>query len=94
MKPIVLPPPPPHRAALRRNTERPGRPGRPSKWPRLLRLRKSHKRVKAGPYKNEATAIAAASYFNAQMRERRPKDYRHFRFRGDGTFVVCRHVEV
>lgn len=87
MNKVVFPAPPPSKGA-------PKRRGRPSKWPGLLSTKKRHKIAKAGPYKNEDTAVATASYFNGQMRDRAPADYDRFRFRPRGRFVVCKRRKV
>ena len=63
--------------------------GRPEKWPALLRLVQSGGAGSFGPYLNQASAVANASYFNAQMRSLLPSDYEEYRFRARGGRIFC-----
>jgi hypothetical protein len=85
-------PPPLHRS-VRAFT--PAKTGRPPKWCGLLRGFLAGESVKQGPYKNEPTAIAAAGWFNSQMRDHAPKEYeRGIRFRGKSRFVIIKQVDI
>lgn len=90
--------PPPHRRVVSRKPEATGAPrpvGRPAEWNVLLGKFKGGRRVKKGPYKNHSTSVAAASWFNAQMRDKDPQSYEDgFRFRSNKkAFVVVRQID-
>jgi hypothetical protein len=85
-------PPPPHRSVrsfAARHT------GRPPVWSGLLKKFLGGSKVKKGPYKNEPTAVAAAGWFNAQMRSNAPTEYeKGFRFRGRGVYVIVKRIDL
>lgn len=86
------PSPPPHRNL---GSFTPAKTGRPPKWCYLLASFKRRQKVVTKPYKNESTAVAAASWFNAQMREHDPEAYEAgIRFRSKGLRIVVKRVKV
>lgn len=85
-------PPPPSRSV---RAFEPKPRGRPPVWASLLRKAMAGKKAKQGPYKNEPTATAAASYLNKQMREKAPREFeKGFRFRGRRVYVIVKRLEV
>ncbi len=69
--------------------------GRPPIWSGLLTRYLGGTKIKKGPYKNESTAVAAAGWFNNQMRSNAPREFeKGYRFRGRGSYVIVKRIDL
>src|SRR5512143_3883912 len=93
MKALLPSHPPPVHRSVRAFTAK--KTGRPPEWSGLLSRFLRGLKVRKGPYKNEPTAIAAAGWFNSQMRANAPREYeKGYRFRGRGIFVTVKRIDL